>query len=213
MEGEQYGWVEKHLSTRPSVVGVYSALLAFRVAYVKRLYVRDTIDIDAMIDAVLDDVKLSVPRFTGRPLEAIEAGGRFLRDLIADLGATDSLEEAKFALEEIELRYIDRFNEPLRRYADRLVRSLDPGEADILSRILLSIKRREIIGEYTAAGSALIYMPGLSLNAYSIAGIDPLDLEDMFSCMVLARVGEDAAVPSYFFSREFEKKLSIHQGE
>ena len=208
MGEEQYEWVGKYLATRPSVIGVYAALLAFRVAYVKRLYLRDTIDIDAMIDAVLDDVKLTVPRFTGRPVEAIEAGGQFLRDLIAELGATDSLEEAKFSLEEIELRYLDRFNEPLRRYSERLVRSLDPEESDALSRILLSVKRREIIGEYTAAGSALIYMPGLSLNAYSIAGMDPLDLEDLFSCMVIARVGEDAAIPSYFFSEEFERKLA-----
>jgi len=203
-----YMWMQQYLKSGPSILGSYAAILGFRMKYVYPLYrAGDEVDRDAIISDLIESLKLTIPKFTGRPLEALDTAESVAEDLLSEIGGMDSLEEAKLLLEEIEVEYLEDFNRPLRKYGLRLSRSLEAEEADALLKLLDAIERRRIVRDMTAAGSSIVYIQGLSLDAFIVSGIGATDFEEIFSCMVLVRTDEDASIPAYFLSREFRRLL------
>ncbi|MEB3780815.1 MAG: hypothetical protein GSR85_11410 [Desulfurococcales archaeon] len=205
---ETYAWVQPYLTSNPKILGVYGSLLAFRMDYVVKLYRAEIeVDRDALIGQIVDNLKLTLPRFTGRVEEALDAAFSFSQDLYSELGVVDSLEEAKLLIEEIEMHYISDLSSPLREYAKRLARSLEEDEVEALLGVIRAIERREVVRDLTASGSALVYMPGLNIESTTLAGLDPGQLEDIFASIVLVKVYDEAAIPAYFLSNDFKSLL------
>ncbi|MEB3773553.1 MAG: hypothetical protein GSR86_01335 [Desulfurococcales archaeon] len=205
---ERIAWIRNYLSSSPSIIGVYASLLAFRAEYVYALRRGGhSVDRETLVNEVLDRLKLTIPKFTGRVIESLEAARQFTEDLVSELGSTDSLEEAKLMLEEIEVEYINDFNKPLEKYGLRLVRSLDEDEARSILKILEAIEKRIIVREMTAAGSAIVYIQGLSIGVSETGRMDTVRFEEMFSYMILVLTGENAVIPAYFLSKEFKGLL------
>ncbi len=211
---ETYAWVQPYLTSNPKILGVYSSLLAFRMDYVVRLFRAEIeVDRDALIGQIIDNLKLTLPRFTGRVEEALDTATSFSQDLFSELGVVDSLEEAKLVIEEIEMQYISDLSSPLKEYAKRLVRSLEEDEAEALLGVIRAIERREVVRDLTASGSALVYMPGLNIESSTLAGLDPGRLEDIFASIMLVKVYDEAAIPAYFLSSEFKSLLESKSPE
>ena len=203
---EHIEWVNGYLTSPARALGVYSSLLTFRLAYVYHVYGGETVDIDSVVSMVVDSVIGIVARFGGDS-EALEAATSFSRDLVSELEAAGSLEEAKMLVDEIELAYINKFNEPLRGYAADIARSIDDDTARAVGIIIGSIERREVPMTLTAAGSALIHAVKPLLDSLAATGINESKAREALTLLSLAMTGEDAAIPAYFLTSEFRSLI------